>query len=95
MTGAKRTAGHWFITKSGYDDNLVYKVQIGTNARTVAYAYSDSGDKQDEQVSNARLIAAAPDLLEALELIVALDGKWSNDAYAKAEVAISKATKGG
>lgn len=45
----------------------------------------------DEMEANARLIAAAPDLLFALEAIVALDGQWSNDSYAQAERAIAKA----
>ena len=49
----KHTPTPWKITNSGYDDNLIYKIQIGTNSRTVAYAYSADGDKQDEQVANA------------------------------------------
>ena len=49
----KHTPTPWEITNSGYDGNLIYKIQIGTNSRTVAYAYSTDGRKQDEQVANA------------------------------------------
>lgn len=47
----------------------------------------------DEEIANRNLIATAPELLEALEDLVALNGEWSNDAYAKAEAAIKKAKK--
>jgi hypothetical protein len=38
-----------------------------------------------------RCVNSHDDLLEALELLVSLDGEWSNDGYAKAESAIAKA----
>jgi len=45
------------------------------------------------QESNARLISAAPDLLEALELIVAThqDGGWPTASIVVAQAAINKA----
>lgn len=46
----------------------------------------------DEQQANARLIAAAPDLFEALELFILLkDGKPSSERFEKGSAAIAKA----
>jgi len=50
----------------------------------------------EENLANANLIAAAPDLLEALEIIVSLDDSVENyqklcDAMQSARIAISKA----
>ena len=44
--------------------------------------------------ANARLIAAAPDLLEALQAVLAncMDSKGLADAYKQARAAIAKAT---
>lgn len=64
---SKHTQGKWSITKFGYDDNLIFKFQIGTPEKTVAYAYSNTGDRTEEQEANANFIALAPELLEALK----------------------------
>ena len=66
----KHTPTPWEITNSGYDDNLIYKIQIGTSARTIAYAYSSDGDKQREQVANAAFIVHACNMHD--ELVAAL-----------------------
>lgn len=51
-------------------------------------ATMDSWDGAVDHEANARLIAAAPDLLEALELaLVATDGNWED----RARAAIAKA----
>jgi hypothetical protein len=53
---------------------------------------------EDECMANARLIAAAPDMLEALTDLVGGCGKegdlFSNQAHDKARAAIAKATGG-
>lgn len=67
MSKPNFTPGPWKWTNSGYDDNLCYKVQIGTKDRTVAYAYSPTGDREPIQTANAHLIAAAPDLYAVCE----------------------------
>lgn len=55
----KHTPGPWF---SQYDDNGFY--EIGSEAVTLRLAFTYGEGDTDE--ANARLIAAAPDLLEAL-----------------------------
>ena len=47
-----------------------------------------------EAVANARLIAAAPDLLAALELVLAHEGRFTGGDWAFIHAAIAKA-KGG
>jgi hypothetical protein len=56
--------------------------------RTFASTYGLYDDKEDE--ANARLIAAAPELLEALEYIVT--GVVSPEGRRRAEAAIANAT---
>lgn len=57
----------------------------------VAEIFEQAGhEKQGE--ANAKLIAAAPDLLEALEEVVAISDR-KHKAWAKAYAAIAKATK--
>ncbi len=48
----------------------------------------------EEAVANARLIAAAPDLLEALQFFMAGDLAVGHTAYDKARQAITRATEG-
>lgn len=48
--------------------------------------------KRDEEIANARLIAAAPDLLEALQYVMSAHGEQLTDAFEQAQRAIAKAT---
>lgn len=50
--------------------------------------------KHFDEVANARLIAAAPDLLDALKAVLnnCLDSQGLADAYKQARAAIAKAT---
>ena len=57
---------------------------------------NNSDDTQEQRVADARLIAAAPDLLEELEDMVSLVEYLMNDSYdnketAEARAAIAKA----
>ena len=76
----KHTPGPW-----GNSDNLV--ICRGLNFIAHAHYPTDEGD------ANTRLIAAAPDLLDALsDLFKAIEEDWNVTLYlAKAEKAIAKA----
>ena len=68
---------------------------IGTlNGLMVAVA--TTGAEMEETKANARLIAAAPELLEALQSVLdnCLDSEGLCAAHAKARAAIAKATGG-
>jgi hypothetical protein len=87
---AKHTPGPWRLSEGyliGPNDNLI-KVCLRENS---------SAHIKDEEVANARLIAAAPELLENLQRII--DRIEENSlqtyfpsAYERAKAAIAKAT---
>jgi hypothetical protein len=89
----QHTKGPWKFGSS--NDDSVYKRNIGgSDGYHVAVASSREDDEVD---ANARLIAAAPDLLEALQSIVDMDvayqrGPKVEDAVEVARAAIAKAT---
>lgn len=66
MTEPKWTPGIWRITNMGADKHGFYRHQIGTHEQTVAYTF-EPGLQRTEQHANAHLLAAAPDMAEALE----------------------------
>lgn len=94
MTNATHTPGPWH-----------YSPDVSINGTKLVYApdgylVADAGRiprrTESETLYNARLIAAAPELLEALELCIANMG-WSStergrDAFDTARAAIAKAT---
>ena len=96
MSEAKHTPGPWQACDVGdysdYDGRC--RVILGNDLR-IAVVLGD----HDESAANARLIAAAPDLLEELEDMVSLVEYLMNDSYdsketAEARAAIARA-KGG
>ncbi|MGB0963768.1 MAG: hypothetical protein ACPGVY_13840 [Mycobacterium sp.] len=93
------TPGPWRVDPAPYDQSA-YQGVIGRDGQTVA---AIGGKDQAEAVANAHLIAAAPDLLDALRFaetvltrIASGDGSWSGDDVAAvagvAVGAIAKAT---
>lgn len=99
-TEFKGTPGAWFATYDlGYSTWIIDV--IDDKEQLVAFAIPDS---KIESEANARLIAAAPEMLEALQNLVFLHsceqegidsamptrGQWM-DAISKAEKAINKA----
>lgn len=75
----KHTAGLWFFEyhKKYKMWNIFQKGAMPLSA--VASVYSESSTNLDQIKSNARLIAAAPELLEALSQIIALDRTEENE----------------
>lgn len=83
----KHTPGPWL--RDGH--NLVYTLENGVNEMTVQIHHRNGGTDDD-----AHLIAAAPDLLEALEAAIRdhedfEDGRLSGNTVATIRAAIAKA----
>ena len=85
---SKHSPGPWMVAQYGK-----YKRAImgATLALPIAVVRADPLSK-DVNDSNARLIAAAPDLLEALQYILVAHGEQLDHAFAMAQDAIAKAT---
>ena len=86
---AKHTKGNW-IAKDGQ----IYVEETGETLALITYFDKDNEEKK----ANARLIAAAPDMLEALKkLLVSMPVPGRNRKQAEAELmaieAIKKATE--
>ena len=79
MSEFKGTPGPWVISFRRDEVNIPIR---GPHCVTATYAGSEA---------NARLIAAAPDLLEALENILASEGMEFEIALERARTAIAKA----
>ena len=61
----KHTSGPWIVYDDS-NDGKTNRIEIAARGKTVAHIYHSVPEKD---LPNARLIAAAPDLLEALEFI--------------------------
>ena len=99
---AGHTPGPWFYKRSGFS-TVYIEARIGGGMLQEVAACGPTAQGSEQQEANARLIAAAPELLEALRDM--LDG-WKyirqshGDLYGvgwdraqeKAETAIAKAT---
>lgn len=86
----KHTLSPWEVSKKF--PTHVYKWIDGNTFRIVATC--DSHEKDEQAQADARLIAAAPDLLEALEPFSELVGRSPlqlNEMMRKAKAAIAKA----
>ena len=95
---AKHTQGPWKLTKG---TAFEYDHLIHDEDKNAVVCFGPYGCRtKAETKANARLIAAAPDLLEALQGLAAGDfgaGGWTDamEAFAqKARAAITKATGG-
>ena len=102
MSADTHTPGPWRITNAGLNDDGCYRHQIGTHEKTVAYTWLPNEHNDAENEANALVIRAAPELLAALEYLVAecdcdMDEDYNPHAapLAKALAAISAAKPGG
>jgi hypothetical protein len=82
---AKHTPGPWY-SRNGSSPHFQGQIADETTGATVAISYSDEGG------AHARLIAAAPELLAALERYVDGDVEKHDDLHRAARAAIAKAT---
>ena len=86
---AQHTLGQWSVD---YLDLNSQRVVMGEHFEICTCWHHSVGSIEKEMEANARLISAAPDLLEALNAII--DGQmWSmsSDKFAAAKAAIAKA----
>ncbi|MNK69791.1 hypothetical protein D3C87_891880 [compost metagenome] len=97
----KFTPGPWFTQRSGFSTVYVEaRIEGGMLQEVAACGPTEAG--QDQQEANARLIAAAPELLEALEIMIvgacavgvphAGERKVLQDAVDHARAVINKAS---
>lgn len=89
------TPGPWTVFKDSRD----YRPGIEADAFSVViYGYGDDDDggvqgkSKEEEIANAYLIAAAPDMLEALKNLENDDGHIPLEAWKMVQSAIAKAT---
>lgn len=89
MSTPKHTPGPW--TVEDRTERLAIFPTVG-DAEIASITWEDDED-EDVALADAHLIAAAPDLLEALKAFVAapLDGAERADAFYAARAAIAKA----
>lgn len=79
----KHTAGEWIDRGTSC---------VGTRRQLVASVYPMEDENPEEHAANMRLIAAAPDLLEALQEMVRTFAKNHAPAVDVARAAIARAT---
>lgn len=77
---AKHTPGPWHVANG---------VQIRGAREQIAKVWMMRGGEGN---ANARLIAAAPELLEALQFVMTASGEQLSTAFEQAQAAIAKAT---
>lgn len=94
VTHGSHTPGPWRVGQMA--DSVV--AEDGTNlARSIGPYSRGGGAPHDERAANAKLIAAAPDLLAACRAAVAsggLEGANLTNALSRCRAAVEKATGG-
>ena len=95
---AAHTPGPWHTKREGFSTVYV-EASLGNGWVQEVAACGPTAAGQDQQEANARLIAAAPDLLEALESVTRTSGRMpiTSDPYfaaamRRAAAVIAKAT---
>lgn len=95
----KHTPGPWEIMKNG-DIGVIDKSDTQSFGMMLVICRVDSWDFKEAYDANVDLIAAAPELLEALTLILSLDDHdvWTDESWQvalnMARATIAKATGG-
>ena len=98
---AKHTPGPWLTDRRNAHTGQIATIHHCLNNDWIEIwtdKWAETGLGEGEQEANARLIAAAPELLDALtEIVAAADGdgwKQLDATFAAARAAITKATGG-
>ena len=96
MSQAKHTPGPWLTDRNNVHTGQIATIHHCLNNNWVEVwtdKWAETGLGEAEQEANARLIAAAPELLEALQALLA-ESVYESMATATARAAIAKATGG-
>ena len=89
------TPGPWLVQAGDeWADGIVTLEGHNENGTPMYWTVASYNRRRDEADANARLIASAPDLLEALRVVVAAwdNGDWLSVPIRAARAAIVKAT---
>ena len=95
MSDAKHTPGPWVVEDERYHGPnwaIIGSADTAGWHAFVRVAVQLDNKPSDEGEANARLIAAAPDLLAALQFVMSAHGEQLHDAFDDAHKAIAKAT---
>ena len=87
---ATHTPGPWVVHPTAHHPAVRSVGTSDTGPRRICTVGSMNGNPVDKK--NARLIAAAPELLEALQFVMAASGEQLSTAFEQAQAAIAKAT---
>lgn len=95
MSEKKHTPGEWFTHREGHSTVYV-ECRIGGGLIQAVAACRLTAAGREQQEANARLIAAAPELLEALQACIEKGNRWHpcDPVVVHARAAIAKATWG-
>lgn len=81
----KHTPGPWYISETGPR----YSINAGTGGDSTRHiamvsSYEKFEEDKEENIANSKLMAAAPDLLEALEtILLRIDGRYDSELLVK------------
>lgn len=93
MSEMKPTPGPWVMTEGKY---IYINAKVDGKRRFILQRSTGEGcgiNVEAEQVrADCRLIAAAPELLEALQFVMTASGEQLGTAFEQAQAAIAKAT---
>lgn len=93
----KHTSGPWHAIKYATRTEIVTRRKAQRRWTAIALVYGTHDDDSEQADANAHLIAAAPELLEALQAVLTPTG-WANlecgpnSTHSRALAAIAKAT---
>jgi len=88
----KHTPGPWKCGQYLGQLSWFVHMDVGDRGRGMEIVEGVAGLTDEQRLANARLIAAAPDLLEALQHLLVAHGEQLDYAFQQAQEAIAKAT---